>query len=702
MFKRENRGSESVLRWPVYEWMYLPASDTAHTSTKRAQQGRLPMSDLGHFIADLRKRSVFKVATVYAVVAWLLVQVASVIQPALQLPGWITTLAVVLAVGGFPIALLLAWLLEWKPQGLTVERGEPGRTRQIAVAVFGVVASAALGIAAWQFTTGLNATRSLTSATDDLGVAVMPLAFPAGDTTAQNLALGIQDQLISNLGRIYGLRPIPRASIDELGDKRLSAPEIADRFDAVYVIEGSVTRKDDGFGVTLRIVEADSNNALAPLDMSRPLSETDDLKILASTDAAFMTAWSLENRRRFTADPGQAIAPEALAALQKYLAGYNEGTGRSPQEQVLDNLERATRADPKFWQAHAHAGIEHTRAFAVEGMPKDEHCPKAADHVAEAERLRGEHWLTLRARMMYLQMCVGDNKGALERARRVAELNPGSARSHVDVMQIARADGQFAEAATAASRALEINPFSHLHRNVGTMLVSMRRYPEARQVVEAGLRIRPGSDFAGLIPISRYLETGDRAPMREFLADAIASRDSADRAYMYSCLGDFDAGVALARESGDETMASEYLALAGQDTAARPGFEKAHKALLDAMLAGGATSPFDPQGINARVDLAYLEARLGQTGQARERLASVNVEQMLRNNAFYATGWVERMADAYIVLGDKQRGVELLAMLLQHPSLFSRAMLLDCGSYATVNQDPELRPRIEAMIEKQF
>ena len=252
------------------------------------------------------------------------------------------------------------------------------------------------------------------------------------------------------------------------------------------MIEGSVTRKDDGFGVTL-IVEADSNNALAPLDMSRPLSETDNLKILGLDRRGLHDGLVDELRRRFTADPGQAIAPEALAALQKYLAGYNEGTGRSPQEQVLDNLERATRADPKFWQAHAHAGIEHTRAFAVEGMPKDEHCPKAADHVAEAERLRGEHWLTLRARMMYLQMCVGDNKGALERARRVAELNPGSARSHVDVMQIARADGQFAEAATAASRALEINPFSHLHRNVGHDARQHAALSGGSQVVEAGL-----------------------------------------------------------------------------------------------------------------------------------------------------------------------------------------------------------------------
>jgi hypothetical protein len=149
-------------------------------------------------------------------------------------------------------------------------------------------------------------------------------------------------------------------------------------------------------------------------------------------------------------------------------------------------------------------------------------------------------------------------------------------------------------------------------------------------------------------------------------------------------------------------MASEYLTLAGQHAAARPGFEKAHKALLDAMLAGGAASPADPQGINARIDLAYLEARLGQKDQARDRLASINVDEILASNAFHATAWVERMADAYIALGDKRRGVELLAVLLQNPSLFSKPMLLDCSSYESVNRDPAMRPLIEAMVEKRF
>jgi TolB-like protein len=660
------------------------------------------MSDFRQFVANLRERSVFKVATVYAIVAWLLVQVASIVQPALRLPEWLTTLAVVLAFGGFPIALLLSWFLEWHPHGLTVERAEPGRMRWIAAAAFGVVASAALGIAAWQFVTGLNATRSLTSETDDLGVMVLPLAHPDGDSAARNLAIGIQEQLITNLGRVYGLRPVPRASIERVSDRHSSVPDLAAALDAVYAIEGSVSRKDDGFAVILRIVEADNDNVLTPIEIWRPLTEIDDLQTLASTDAAFMTAWSLENRRRFAADPGQSINPEALAALQQYLAGYTEGTGRSPQEQVIDHLEGATRADPAFWQAHAHAAIEHTRAFAVHGLPKEEHCPQAAQHVAETERLRGDHWLTLRARMMHLQMCVGDNSGALERARRVAELNPASGRSHVDVMQVALSAGRFDEAATAASRALEINPFSHLHRNIGHMLIAMRRYAEAREVLEAGLRLRPGSDFAGLIPISRYLETGDRKYMREFLSDPDASRQSADRGYMYSCLGEFAEGVALARESGDEAMAAEYLALAGQTEEARPGFESARKTLLDAMTAGGATSPIDPQGINAKVNLAYLEARLGESDQARARLEGVAVDDILRSNAFHATGWIERMADSYIVLGEKERGMEMLTLLLKQPSLFSVPALLDCGSYASINQHPVYRRRIEAMSQTRF
>ncbi|GAG19838.1 unnamed protein product, partial [marine sediment metagenome] len=77
-----------------------------------------PASSLSTFLRELRRRKVFQVAVVYAIVGWLLIQVAETIFPRLHLPDWSVTLVIVLVFIGFPIALIVAWALELTPEGV--------------------------------------------------------------------------------------------------------------------------------------------------------------------------------------------------------------------------------------------------------------------------------------------------------------------------------------------------------------------------------------------------------------------------------------------------------------------------------------------------------------------------------------------------------------------------------------------------------
>jgi hypothetical protein len=77
-----------------------------------------PDSALGTFFRELRRRKVLRVAVVYAVVGWVLIQVAQTIFPTLHLPAWTVTLVVVFVFIGFPIALIVAWALELTPEGV--------------------------------------------------------------------------------------------------------------------------------------------------------------------------------------------------------------------------------------------------------------------------------------------------------------------------------------------------------------------------------------------------------------------------------------------------------------------------------------------------------------------------------------------------------------------------------------------------------
>jgi adenylate cyclase len=72
----------------------------------------------GNFFAELKRRNVYKVAIAYAVVAWLLMQIASQIFPFFEIPNWTVRLVVLLLILGFPVALILAWAFELTPEGL--------------------------------------------------------------------------------------------------------------------------------------------------------------------------------------------------------------------------------------------------------------------------------------------------------------------------------------------------------------------------------------------------------------------------------------------------------------------------------------------------------------------------------------------------------------------------------------------------------
>ena len=113
---------------------------------------------IDNFFAELKRRNVYKVAVAYAVVAWLLIQVATQVFPFFEIPNWSLRLVVLAMVIGFPIALVIAWAFELTPEGIKrTEDVDPRRqslTRQDGrklTALMIVVAALAAGVMAFRF-----------------------------------------------------------------------------------------------------------------------------------------------------------------------------------------------------------------------------------------------------------------------------------------------------------------------------------------------------------------------------------------------------------------------------------------------------------------------------------------------------------------------------------------------------------------------
>jgi hypothetical protein len=136
------------------------------------------MSEKPSFFAELKRRNVYKVAVAYAVVGWVIAQVATQIFPFLEIPNWIVRLVIVLIAIGFPIALVIAWAFEATPEGIkrtedidpVVLARQPRRYAWILVVILGVVASIGLFFAGRY----LGRTNAETTEPPSKSIAVLP------------------------------------------------------------------------------------------------------------------------------------------------------------------------------------------------------------------------------------------------------------------------------------------------------------------------------------------------------------------------------------------------------------------------------------------------------------------------------------------------------------------------------------------------
>ncbi|MFZ3377250.1 MAG: hypothetical protein WA183_17010 [Chthoniobacterales bacterium] len=182
---------------------------------------------INNFFAELKRRNVYRVAVAYAVVSWLLIQIATQVFPFFEIPNWAVRLVVLLLVLGFPVALIFSWAFEITPEGIKLE-SEIDPTKSITrttgrkiVAFTAVVAAIAAGMLVFQ----LVRTKSTTSgsativAIPEKSIAVLPFDSLSEDKSNAFFAEGVQDEILTRLAKVADLKVIARTSTQKIPDR---------------------------------------------------------------------------------------------------------------------------------------------------------------------------------------------------------------------------------------------------------------------------------------------------------------------------------------------------------------------------------------------------------------------------------------------------------------------------------------------------
>ena len=216
------------------------------------------------FFGELKRRNVYKVAVAYAVVGWLLIQVATQVFPFLEIPNWMIRLVILLTAFGFPVALIIAWAFELTPEGIKrTEDADAARQHSRGVVwIVVVLIAAALSLGLFflgRYTAGRGTPRQSEAATASnlqKSIAVLPLVNTSGDPSNEYFSDGLSEELIAVLAKIPDLKVIGRSSSFLFKGKSDDSKAIGEKLGVAHLIEGSVRKQGDRVRIVAELINA--------------------------------------------------------------------------------------------------------------------------------------------------------------------------------------------------------------------------------------------------------------------------------------------------------------------------------------------------------------------------------------------------------------------------------------------------------------
>lgn len=308
----------------------------------------------GSFLDELKRRRVVRVAIGYAAAAFVVLQAAEIIFPALLVPEWVFRVLVIATLAGFPVAIILAWIFQWTPEGLRRTRdddeeavgGSRGRGR-VAYVVLGAVVLAAVSAVWWL--RPRPASGSVAPGAEV--IAVLPFNATGGD----GLGEGMVDLLSRNLDEVQGVRLVdPRMVLHRWNARAERGPvtrpvelEIGREVEAGSILTGSIVTLGQGVEIEADLVALDGTR----LASAEVRGTTDDLFGLVDQ----LSVQLLNEIWRATSDVPAVglrdVTTESVDAMRAFLEGERHYRA-SAWPLALNAYRRAVSTDTGFALAY--------------------------------------------------------------------------------------------------------------------------------------------------------------------------------------------------------------------------------------------------------------------------------------------------------------------------------------------------------------
>jgi TolB-like protein len=553
---------------------------------------------VGRFLADLKRRHIYRVAAVYVVVAWILIQLVNNLTPMLRLPDWVGSFVLVLLLVLFPIALIFAWIHEW-PAG---EAAAPvSATTKLDWVLTAGVALVVVGLLYGLVADSLDAPQATTGTQQpgSLSIAVLPLVNTSGDPAQEDLSDGITDEIASALARVPSLRLVGRSSAFQFKGQANDLRAIGQTLGATYLIDGSVRIDGNRVRVTVALNTASDGITLWTDKYEHEL--TDMFRLQEQVAQAVAT----ELRAPLGLAAGERLISSRTAdagAYQDYLRGRALVRNRI-LDQAIATLEAAVDRDPEF--APAWAMLSQAHRAMLDYSPVSRRADVPFDEARQ-----------------FVQATLDKSEGA---ARRAIALDPRHDGGYAALAYVEATRGRWKEADDlfAQAFAIDSNNPEALYRYaqslalVGRIGESLQTYKQllAREPLVPVYRLTMGLSLyvngRNQASIATLEETTDDTPARFFRNVYLAN--------VYAAVGRFeDAADALLAVRGEPQVSPEAVEVAARLIRVAPAVVES------------------PESLPAFGDVSFVYSYVGA---ADRRLESLERNQRLGNSATLQNFW---------------------------------------------------------------
>jgi len=699
-----------------------------------SRPGRSAVDERGresiNFFTELKRRNVYKVAVAYAVVGWLLVQVTTQVFPIFEIPNWASRLIVLAIIIGFPIALVIAWAFELTPEGL--KRTEiadaehlPERPQKRAW-IYVAIMAAALSIALFFLGryTGLRTslteggrTPASAGSLPQKSIAVLPFENLSHDQDNAYFADGIQDEILSTIGKIGDLKVISRTSTAKYKSRPENLRRVATELAVATVLEGSVQKADDRVRIIVQLIDAQSDAHLWSETYDRQLKDifSVESEVAQSIAGALKAKLTLE-----TAQSLDQVPTRDAEAYNLYLkAGYyvREATSGNSDPAIvlpkaLDLYAQAIAKDPSFALAWARVSYVHSwmHWFSVDDSPAQ---MRSAEDAARRA-------LALNLQLPEAHVALGyvaywgkrDYTTALSEFEQARKALPNNSAVTIAIGSVYRRLGKWQMALDEFYRAAALDPRDpSVIDEAGTTAAGMRRYSEALRLFDRSLAIQP-SYWSVLCDAALVyvLSNGRIDRAKEALAQipggidpqgqgrfsrfkvAMWARNFAGALKILDSAPDWLLNNPGHRPVATLVLRAQALEALGQTQEARIAYEGAIP-LLEAAINSGA----DESSTHASLGQAY--AGLGRKVDAvREGLKAAELLPVSAD-AFDGPVYLEQLAKIQTRVGNTDEAVSLIRQLLDMPAGFviSPALLKLDPAWDPIRSDPVFQKLCQEM-----